>query len=440
MTHNLMVLGTYSVDSPYGGGKYVGFHLFRRLSRKFKIKYFSLIESDKTVKEISVTPTFVNIHTPQNIEQAKIQWGHEKKQNQGLHDVFQINHWQMNSKFVDEIKKNISKSDLIILEHPFLSNLVKNLNSRKPVIYHAHNVEYFQKQSILDAEFLAQVKQAEKIACNISTQIWAASEKEKNSLKELYNAPEEKIRILPHGVDLTKNPFLEKNQRQKTKNEVGFSSKTTFVFTGSWHPPNLEALEYIISELAPLGDDFQFLIIGGVKDQYLSKYPGKNISKNVKLFGNLSDPEKITVYKMSDFAINPMFSGAGTNLKIVEYMAVGLPIISTDFGVRGIKLSQNTKICSKNELAPAVKKLKNSNYLESPSIKENYEIVLSNYNYDLIAKSCMNFINELLGFSDEHLEVFGNIPEELKKIGIKNSDTIIETISKEIASMIKSKF
>jgi len=437
MTQNLMVLGTYSVDSPYGGGKYVGFHLFRRLSRKFNVKYFSLIESDKTPNEISITPSFVNLHTPQNIEQAKIQWEYEKKQKQGLHDVIQINHWQMNSKFVDEIQKNISESDLIILEHPYLSNLVQSINSGKPVIYHAHNIEYFQKQSILNAELLEQVKQAEKLACEISAQIWTASEKEKNSLKELYDIEAEKIKILPHGVDLSLNPFLENKERVETKKQVGLSSKTTFVFTGSWHPPNLEALEFITSELAPLGDDFQFLIVGGVKDQFLSEHPEKNVPKNVKLFGNLSDSEKITVYKMSDFALNPMFSGAGTNLKILEYMAVGLPIISTDFGVRGIKLSKDTNICLKNQLVSAVKDLKNSSYPQSASIKENYEIVVLNYNYDLIAKRCMNFIDELLNPVDERLDIFRNVPEELEKIGIHQNDSIIETVSKEIEAMIK---
>jgi len=432
-----MVLSTYSVDSPYGGGKYVGFHLFKRLSSKFNIKYFSLIESDKTPKEISITSSFVNVHVPQDMKQAKIQWEYEKKKKQVLHDVIQINHWQRNLKFVEEIQKNISKHDLIILEHPYFSNLIQSLNSNKPIIYHALDVEYYQKQSILTPELLAQVRQAEDLACKISTQIWVASESEKNSLKELYDVSEEKFKILPHGVDLSKNPFLDKNERLKTKKEVGLLSKTTFVFTGSWHPPNLEALEFIISKLAPLGDDFQFLIVGGVKDQFLSKHAGKKIPNNVKLFGNLTDSEKIAIYKMSDFAINPMFSGAGTNLKILEYMAVGLPIISTDFGARGITLSKNTNLCLKNNFVSVLKDLCHSDHLESPSIKENYEIVLLNYNYDLIAKRCLNYINELLNPSDIRLDLFNNIPSELEKMGIQKNNPIIETVSKEIALILK---
>ena len=34
-------------------------------------------------------------------------------------------------------------------------------------------------------------------------------------------------------------------------------------------------------------------------------------------------------------AINPVMTGAGTNLKLLNAMAHGLPVISTEFGARG---------------------------------------------------------------------------------------------------------
>ena len=41
-------------------------------------------------------------------------------------------------------------------------------------------------------------------------------------------------------------------------------------------------------------------------------------------------------FEASDIAINPMLSGSGTNLKQLEYMAMGIPVVSTPVGARGI--------------------------------------------------------------------------------------------------------
>ena len=43
--------------------------------------------------------------------------------------------------------------------------------------------------------------------------------------------------------------------------------------------------------------------------------------------------------------INPMISGSGTNIKMFDFMAAGLPIITTDIGARGIEeLLRESKI------------------------------------------------------------------------------------------------
>ncbi|MEB3337773.1 MAG: glycosyltransferase, partial [Leptolyngbyaceae bacterium] len=40
-------------------------------------------------------------------------------------------------------------------------------------------------------------------------------------------------------------------------------------------------------------------------------------------------------FEAADLAINPMLSGSGTNLKQVEYLAMGLPTLATPVGMRG---------------------------------------------------------------------------------------------------------
>ena len=42
------------------------------------------------------------------------------------------------------------------------------------------------------------------------------------------------------------------------------------------------------------------------------------------------------LFKTADFAVNPMVTGAGTSLKMFDYLAAGLPVISTPLGARGM--------------------------------------------------------------------------------------------------------
>ena len=50
------------------------------------------------------------------------------------------------------------------------------------------------------------------------------------------------------------------------------------------------------------------------------------------------DPTKDTILGTVDLAVNPMESGSGTNLKMLDYMAAGIPTLSTAFGARGLNL------------------------------------------------------------------------------------------------------
>ena len=45
---------------------------------------------------------------------------------------------------------------------------------------------------------------------------------------------------------------------------------------------------------------------------------------------------KQAVLGVSEVALNPMSSGSGTNLKMLDYFGSGVPIISTPFGARGL--------------------------------------------------------------------------------------------------------
>jgi glycosyltransferase involved in cell wall biosynthesis len=54
--------------------------------------------------------------------------------------------------------------------------------------------------------------------------------------------------------------------------------------------------------------------------------------------GVLEDAEMDVVLGAADLALNPTTSGSGTNLKMLQYAAGGIPILTTPFGNRGLEL------------------------------------------------------------------------------------------------------
>ena len=66
-------------------------------------------------------------------------------------------------------------------------------------------------------------------------------------------------------------------------------------------------------------------------------FENKLIPENVGLLGLVNEEEKNRIFSVVDFALNPMLSGSGTNLKMFDYMSAGIPIITTEFGTRGIQ-------------------------------------------------------------------------------------------------------
>ena len=103
------------------------------------------------------------------------------------------------------------------------------------------------------------------------------------------------------------------------------------VFFGSWHPPNLAAARVILW-LAPQLPQVQFVLGGTHGDAF----PAHEVPDNVVFTGQVIERVKRTLLAAADVALNPVLHGSGTNLKVIEYLAAGVPVVSTAFGVRGL--------------------------------------------------------------------------------------------------------
>ncbi len=106
------------------------------------------------------------------------------------------------------------------------------------------------------------------------------------------------------------------------------------------YPPNREAVLTIIEvsrDLHARGCDHEFQVLGNGADDALRAAVAE--APSVTLLGFVDD--LMAVLDRSAVVIAPLGFGGGTKLKVLEAMAAGRPVLTTDFGVEGIDGIEN---------------------------------------------------------------------------------------------------
>ena len=135
--------------------------------------------------------------------------------------------------------------------------------------------------------------------------------------------------------------------------------------------------------------------MGSIKDNYLFEV-GK-LPDNVLAFGVVDELEKYEIYKLADIAINPMFSGSGTNIKMLDYFSAGIPVVTTETGARGLMIEHNNEaiICSPETMLQSILQLINDQKLQDKLKKNARTLVESAYSWDQIANEIENYIEKI---------------------------------------------
>ncbi len=392
----VLVLATYSCYPPRGGGQQRLYNIYSRLAKKFDVNICSILENDKEEQKLILKNGLTQICIPQSIEHARCQWEIEGKTGLNLYDVLMIDLVERSENYIEKVKKLADDADIVIFSHPYLF-VMKNwidLNE-KIIVYESHNVEYLLKKDYAGIRYSQKVFDIEKEAAERSDLVFTTSDEDKEHLMLLYGIAPNKILVTPNGVDTSKIELIGLEEKKQLKKEVGLADHHTILFIGSWHPPNLEALKFILDEITSKLSDCIFLVIGSIKHYYIHEYD--KIPKNVLAFGVVDEDEKYELYKLADLAINPMFSGSGTNLKMLDYMSAGIPTISTLTGARGLDIEsgKHALICSEDQMSEKIIELMNTETLRNMLRLNARNLVESRYSWDRIAASIIAKLKEI---------------------------------------------
>ena len=247
----------------------------------------------------------------------------------------------------------------VIASQPYMIDILKRAAPGKPFWYECQNVELTLKADVFGslpeaAPLLEEVRKAERDCWINAERVFACTRRDLAELARVYGPTRARQYEVANGVSLENTPFTGLADRRRLQKAAGLGARQLAIFIGSWHGPNLEAVEDIL-ELAPQRPQTRFVVMGSV----CLPFKDRALPANVDLLGAVDMETRDLMLSIADVALNPMRLGSGTNLKMLDYMAAGIPVLSTGFGARGLEIEpeRHFVLAEKPDFAAALERM-----------------------------------------------------------------------------------
>lgn len=367
---------------PYRGDKLKIFHLARRLSQKHELHLVTFLqeESDrqylpelqKIFKEIHLIPlskaqSYLNsLLAFFHKEPFQVRYFHSAKMERKLrelqaqheYDAVHVQHLRM-AQYWSEIK-NVPR----ILDLPDAYSLYwkRRIETSQGLLRSFARIEQkrvFHYESILQEYDLS-------LVCSREDQAYLQQEL---NIKN--------VQLLPNGVDLS--TFASDTH--------DYSLDRTILFTGNMdYAPNVDAVLYFVTEIFPLikqqVPDAVFVIAG----QRPVKKVQELAASDIKITGFVQDLS--ATYASAAVVVAPLRFGAGTQNKVLEAMAMGVPVVSRNIGFNGLNIVSGEGVILAMETEAFAEKciaLLQNKELRSKVGQQGKEVIRTQFDWDVIA-------------------------------------------------------
>ncbi len=344
----VVVLTTFRVADRGHGGQLRSYHLYGSLARHADVEVVSLTDGGPAGSR-PLLPGLVETAVPLSPAQRRAAEEASLAVGVPVSDLTAGADIALTPEYGRRLREACRDADAVILAEPYLLPALDHAGIDLPFVYDAFNVEADLKADVLPrtaagAAVLDRVVAVEEEASRRAALITACSLPDARRLAALAGRRASDAVVVPNGTDCaaTTPPSAEVRRlrgerwlaRYRALDDRARDVEALAVFFGSWHPPNLDAARRIV-ELAPDVPEVLFLL-GGRHGEALA---GTSTPANVVLAGRVSDRVRDVLLGTAHLALNPMAFGSGTNLKVLEYLAAGVPVVTTPFGIRGLDLT-----------------------------------------------------------------------------------------------------
>lgn len=398
----IVVTTTFPIYPPISGGQRRIFNLYKELTDSFEVVFITYGNfQGERPKEVKIDHHFKEIRLPWSSEFVELREDLARKTDASIDDVIATKLSDRDHLLLEMLKKETADADLVVASHPYLYPAIESACPEVPIWYDAHNVEYLLKETIIKGfskadEYLELVRTVEKQCCEKSLFITCCSGEDKNKLSTLYEFDANKCHVVPNGFDNEDIKFVPRVIRDDFKNKLNTSGKVVTLFIGSLHGPNIDAVK-LINNFSAKTPNAIYLIAGSVCNAFI----GQRLPKRVYLLGEVTEGEKEVLLSSCDIGLNPMQTGSGTNLKLIEYLAAGLDVLTTSFGMRGTEeaLEEMLSSCEAAEFASFINSypaMSSSDEVKS-KIREKVEL---NFSWKSLAQNLP--LGEYISKDSEH--------------------------------------
>jgi glycosyltransferase involved in cell wall biosynthesis len=186
----------------------------------------------------------------------------------------------------------------------------------------------------------SRLQRYESAALGKFRRIWMVSDVDRKFLDPTSSRP---IEVIPQGVDLGLSPFATRNG-----DVIAFIGNMISV-------QNQDACFHFVRDIFPMlreRADLKFRVVGNIPDDLAEKlraYPGVEVTGRVQ---EIADAIGGTFC-----GVCPVRAAAGMQTKNLEYLALGLPCVTSRIGLEGIDAIENEHLLVYDSVEEAVEKI-----------------------------------------------------------------------------------
>lgn len=390
---NILFVANRFPYPPYRGDKLKIFNLAKRLAADNNLFLITFIQDKKDYEYVGELEKIFKkielVYLPKYLSVLKC--GMKMLSSK----PFQIIYFE-SAEFRQKLKQYLNENeiDVIHTQHLRMSQYTENLTGYKRILDlpDAYSLYWERRTKMKSGLFkklfhkveFKKVLKYEEIIKKFDLNL-VCSEEDKEFLIDKHKISY--IDILPNGVDLS----------SFRNDSHDYSNLDRIIFTGNMdYFPNIDAVQYFVKEIFPSVREkypaIKFYIVGQKPVEAV-----KNLaSENVIVTGFVEDLG--AEYKKSSIAVSPIRFGAGTMNKVLEPMAMGIPVVCTEIGFKGLGVKSGEGVLlgkTKEEFTQHILNLLSSKELREKTGRMGTKVIYENYDWDIIAKKLLNYFSSV---------------------------------------------